>query len=166
VWSTPLSGSTKMRRSESSAAVCGQQLIAWPNLLLLIVRCPEEDPDRRASGRVASRRRIFRRAEPGGRSSSTQLPFCLDQQLSESKTALPARHRGSRTILRSRTTRNRCVTSSRSTPTKALPKECRKHRRFWNLGRMVGPQNANRKLNGQRGAGSKSSIGLPSGSSS
>jgi hypothetical protein len=47
------------------------------NPLPLIVRCLEENPDRRASDRVASRRRIFRRAEPGGRSASTQLPFFL-----------------------------------------------------------------------------------------
>jgi hypothetical protein len=92
VWSTPLGGSMKMRRSEASAAVCRLQLGARTITMPLIVRCRRQNPDRRASESVPSRRRICRpsmnsgrpelvegrRAEPGTRSASTQLPFAFE----------------------------------------------------------------------------------------
>ena len=62
----------KCGAASHSAAVCRQQLVARITLLLLIVRCPWRNQDRRASESVPSRRRIFRRAEPGSRSASTQ----------------------------------------------------------------------------------------------
>jgi hypothetical protein len=73
-------GDAKMRRSEASAAVCRQQLGEWHIPMRLFVRCRPENPDRRATDRVPSRRRIFRRAEPSSRSASTQLPSRLRAQ--------------------------------------------------------------------------------------